>query len=109
MDMDRIARRVSERLAAEPSRRGFVAAVAKLGIVAGAVVAGLRGLGQAAAQEYPLIPGSCCRGPYDCGSGRKCPAGTRKSWQWFCQLSDGTRQRCVDCNDAEGLECVAVS
>jgi len=100
MDMDRLVRRVSEQLAARPSRRGIVSTAAKLATGAGVVLAGLRNPGEALA-----LQGTCCEGPYECGS---CPNGSKKRYQWFCNY-EGARHLCRDCIDRSGnLTCVMV-
>jgi hypothetical protein len=108
MDIDRLARRVSEQLAARPSRRGIVSTVAKLAAGAGVVFAGLRHSNGAAAEGYQLIPGSCCKGN-DCGdTGGKCPGATKKRYQWFCN-NGSQRQLCVDCYSAGSYSCTTVT
>ena len=106
MDMDRIARRVNARLAARPSRRGFVATVSKLAIGASAVAAGLRAE-EAAAQT---IGDSCCTGASPCPD-NTCPAepGVKMRWSWYCTTRDGARYLCRDCNKGKRNICVIAS
>jgi hypothetical protein len=108
MDMDRLVRRVSEQLAAQPSRRGIVSAVAKLAAVAGVALAGLRHPGEAAAQA---IEGTCCTGRVCQPNGATCPGGTKKHYQWFCNYQPtGERHLCRDCfSRSNGYECTAVT
>lgn len=94
MDMDRLVRRASEQLAARPSRRGIVSAVAKLAVGAGAIRAGLGGTGEAAAQT---IGNSCCTGPRPCNTTGTCERGTKPRWSWYCTASNGARYLCQDC------------
>ena len=97
MDIDRLARRVSDQLAGRPSRRGFVA---KLATGAGAVLAGLQRYEDAAGQT---IENTCCTGASACQS-NSCPKGTKLRWSWTCcqgsgcDQGGGTWYRCNDCN-----------
>jgi hypothetical protein len=92
MDIDQLVRRVSEQLAAQPSRRGIVSAVAKLAAGTGAVIASLRGPGAAGAQ----IGNACCTGARACKD-NKCPPHSRIRWSWFCDGGGGARFHCRDC------------
>ena len=108
--MDQLVRRVSEHLAAQPSRRGILATVTKLGIGAGTILADLRRQGDAAAQgDYCQVAGSCCLGSCDetaqlaCADSAntgKCPNGYKKRYQWFCN-NNGTRELCLDCYNSQ--------
>ncbi len=117
MDIDRLARRASEQLAARPSRRGIVSTIAA---GAGVILAGLRGTGEAAAQDFCAIKDSCCTGacPITNESGTTtdpqsacptgldtCPSGYKKRYQWFCTYTDPaggrTRQLCLDCYNSQ--------
>jgi hypothetical protein len=92
MDIDQLVRRVSEQLAAQPSRRGIVSAMAKLAAGTGAVIASLRGPDAAGAQ----VGNSCCTGAPGC-KGNKCPPHSRPRWSWYCEGSGGARFHCRDC------------
>lgn len=102
MDIDRLARRASERLAAQPSRRGIVAKAAKLAAGAGALLAGL-GRGEVEAVQ---IGHSCCDGVGQCpkkqGERRRCPGKSTVGWSWFCEKSNGDRYWCKDCYNESG-------
>jgi hypothetical protein len=104
MDIDRLARRVSEQLAARPSRRGIVSAAAKLAAGAGAVLAGLGERREAAAVQ---LDNTCCRGDYECGDNGKCPPEMKKRYQWFCNYGS-KRHLCVDCFASGSYTCTAV-
>jgi hypothetical protein len=117
MDIDRLARRVSEQLASRPSRRGIVSAAGKLVAGAGVVLAGLRHPGEAAAQQYKPIPGSCCTSLDANGDGNgdpcpsnngKCPGDMKKRYQWFCN-NNGTRELCLDCYKSGSYTCTVVT
>jgi hypothetical protein len=119
MDVDRLARRVSEQLAARPSRRGIVSAVGKLAAGAGVVLSGLRHPSGASA-EYCPVAGSCCSGSCSasqdaCDGLSKCPGGYKKRYQWFCTYTDPatggrTRQLCLDCfNGQRHYACTVVT
>jgi hypothetical protein len=127
MDIDRLARQVSEQLTARPTRRGIVSAVAKLGAGVGVVLASLRHPGDAAAAYCP-VAGSCCSGacPITDASGTttypqsacdaantantgKCPTGYKKRYQWFCNNGE-TRQLCLDCyNSSRNYGCTVAT
>jgi hypothetical protein len=101
MDIDRLARRVSEQLAARPSRRSSISTAAKLAAGAGAVLAGLRGASEASAQ----IASSCCDGARACTSADSCERGTKVRYSWYC--GSGTeRYLCQDCNKGKRNICV---
>jgi hypothetical protein len=87
-----------EQLAARPSRRGFIATLAA---GAGAVLAGLRGTGEVAAQTNGE---SCCTGT-PCKNGNRCDHGTKQGangWSWFCTNPNGDRYLCQDCMNSQG-------
>jgi len=94
MDLDRLVRRVSEEVAAKPSRRGFVTTLA---VGVGAVLAGLRSPGEEAAARSK---GSCCTGKV-CGQ-KHCPDKTKRGWLWVCEDAKGNSHTCQDCADANG-------
>ena len=103
MDMDRLVRRVSEQLAARPSRRGFVATVAA---GAGAVLAGLRGSSVAAESPYTYEE-TCCTGS-PCDKPNRCPPrASKRGWSWYC--GEGTasdpRYLCQDCYNGDHFVC----
>ncbi len=101
MDIDRLARRVSEQVAARPSRRSILSTTAKLAAGAGAVLAGLRGVDEAGAQ----IGSSCCTGARECTSSDSCERGTKQRWSWQCTGSTGSYV-CRDCNKGKRNVCV---
>jgi hypothetical protein len=105
MDIDWLARRASEQLATQPSRRGIVTRVAQLAGGAGALVAGLRGFGEAGAEDIK-IGHSCCTGVGPCprkkGERRRCPKNSEVGWTWFCTKPNGARYLCKDCYDESG-------
>ncbi len=107
MDLDRLARRVSEQLAAQPSRRGILAKVAKLALGGGALLAGLQRYEEAAGRS---LGNTCCTGNRAC-TGKTdgiCPRNSRAGWFWTCQDSSGNCYTCQDCmNQKDGLHCVA--
>jgi hypothetical protein len=92
MDIDRLVRRAGEELAARPSRRGIVGAAAKLAGGAGALLASLRGPGEAGAQ----IGNACCTGARACKDD-KCPPRSRPRWSWVCEGGGGAKYQCRDC------------
>jgi hypothetical protein len=113
MDIDRLARRVSEQLAARPSRRGIVSAVGKLAAGAGVVLGGLRHPSGAGAAEFCQMADTCCTNncgsPYgDSACGTKCPGDMKKRYQWFCNYN-GARHLCIDCYKSGSYTCTAVT
>jgi hypothetical protein len=104
MDIDRLARRASEQLAAQPSRRGIVTRVAQLAVGAGALLAGLH-RGEVKARQ---IGNSCCDGVALCpkkkGQRRRCPGDSTVGWSWFCEKPNGDRYFCKDCQHESGKE-----
>jgi hypothetical protein len=106
MDMDRLVRRVSEQLAARPSRRGFVATVAA---GAGAILAGLRGSGVAAESPYTYEE-TCCTGS-PCDKPNRCPPrASKKGWSWYCTVKEGRPNAgntylCQDCYNGNDFVC----
>jgi hypothetical protein len=104
MDIDRLARRASEGLAAQPSRRGIVTRVAQLAVGAGTLLAGL-GRGEV---EAVHIGNSCCTGVAECprkkGQRRRCPGNSTVGWTWFCDKPNGDRYLCKDCERENGEE-----
>jgi hypothetical protein len=100
MDMDRLVRRVSEQLAARPSRRGFVATLAA---GTGAALAGLRGPDEAAAKAHKKD--SCCVGD-PCPSPYQCPKNADPAgYGWQCSGSDGKSYWCQDCYSGSDFIC----
>jgi hypothetical protein len=93
MDIDRLARRASEQLAARPSRRGIMGAATKLALGAGAIFAYLQRYEEAAGQT---IENTCCTGAAPCRENR-CPKSTKERWKWTCE-KDGVTYTCHDCN-----------
>jgi hypothetical protein len=102
MNLDRLVRRVSEQVAAQPSRRQIVSRVATLAVGAGSLVAGLR----RGKVEAVQIGNSCCDGvrrcPKEKGKRRRCPDNSTVGWSWFCENSDGVRYLCKDCYNESG-------
>lgn len=94
MDTDRLVRQTGEQVAARPSRRGIVSAVAKLAVGAGSILAGLRGPSEATAKK---IGDSCCSGPRPCKKPGACDHGTKRRYSWFCTTDGGARFLCQDC------------
>jgi hypothetical protein len=93
MDIDRLARRASEQLAARPSRRGIMGAATKLALGAGTIFAYLQRYEEAAGQP---IGNTCCTGAAPCSENR-CPKSTKERWSWPCSDSRGSYM-CHDCN-----------
>jgi hypothetical protein len=96
--MDRIINRLSNRWAKVSSRRGFLATLGKVALVASGTVAAVQGAGLALASN-------CCNagGTYFCSS---CPSGTSNTYEWTC-CGGGTVTYCDDCTDSQGhLVCV---
>jgi hypothetical protein len=102
MDLDRLVRRASEQLAAQPSRRGIAARVAKLAVGVGAMLVGLGGPNAAGAQ----IGNTCCQGGPRCpkkdGQRRRCPGDSKVTWRWFCETDEGVTYLCNDCKNKRG-------
>src|SRR5215212_833046 len=94
MDLDRLVRRASEEVAAQPSRRGFVATLV---VGVGAVMAGLRSTGEEAVAGSK---GACCTGKV-CGH-KHCPDKTKRGWSWFCTSDEGVTYHCQDCANKSG-------
>ena len=90
MDIDRLARRAREQLAAHPSRRGIVKTLA---VGAGVIFAKLQRYEEAAGQT---IGNTCCTGAGPCPENR-CPKSTRERWKWTCE-TNGVTYTCHDCN-----------
>ena len=94
MDIDRLARRASEQLAARPSRRGIVKTLA---VGTGVIVAKLQRYEEAAGQT---IGSTCCTGARPCHSADRCDRGSQERWSWSC-YKDGIKYWCHDCNKGQ--------
>jgi len=105
MDMERLARRVSEQSASRPSRRGIISVGAKLAVGAGAVLASLRDPSEAAGAQ---IGDTCCNGPRECSAGI-CERGTKERWSWTCATDSGAMYRCQDCDRGKRTICVVAT
>jgi hypothetical protein len=108
MDLDQLARRTSEQVAARPSRRGIMGAATKLAVGAGALLAGLR-RGEVAAIQ---IGDSCCNGSGECpkrNGRRRCPRHSKVGYTWFCTNPSGVRYLCKDCENESGQEVCVIA
>ena len=76
--MDELIKRISERLGAQSSRRGFFSTVSKVVLGAAAVITG-QGFFAQTAEASSL---KCCTGT-PCGSS-SCPSGTYNNYVWSC-------------------------
>jgi hypothetical protein len=90
--MDEIIKRISERLSAQSSRRGFFSTLGKAVLGAGAIVSGQSFFAQTA--EARTI--KCCTGTPCPGNG--CPSGTTANYTWSC----GGHFYCHDCANSSG-------
>jgi hypothetical protein len=88
--MDEFIKRMSERLAAQSSRRGFFSKVEKALLGTMALITG-QGFFAQAAEAASL---QCCTGR-SCGGGG-CPSGTRILYTWTCHSPSG-HYTCYDC------------
>jgi hypothetical protein len=86
--MDEIIKRISERLAARSSRRGFFSTISKVVLGTAAVITGQGFLAQTAEAASPL---RCCTGT-PCPT-TSCPSGTTANYIWSC----GPHFTCHDC------------
>jgi hypothetical protein len=99
--MDQIIKRISERLAAQSSRRGFFSTIGKAVLSLTALAAG-EGLFTQAAEAAP----ACCHGPATCPH-HHCPAGSHVAWTWRCGRDGSHYTVCHDCHHHAGrLRCV---
>jgi hypothetical protein len=83
--MHEIIKRMSERLAAQSSRRGFLSTMAKVVLgAASALAAGQSFFPQTAeAQQLQCCTGTACRNNY-------CPPGTHVTYTWCCPPNNST-------------------
>lgn len=92
--MDEFIKHLSERLAEQPSRRGFLSKLWKVALGTGAIVAG-EGLFAKVAMAAP----ACCSndGTYIC-SHQTCPSWAHQTYTWTCHSPGvpGT-YTCHDC------------
>jgi len=86
--MDTIIKRISERLAAQSSRRGFFSTIGKAVLGAAAVITG-QGFFTQEAEAKSL---KCCNHTTQCASST-CPSGTSNTYTWVC----GSHIHCHDC------------
>lgn len=102
--MDTPIKQLSERLSAQSSRGGFIAAMGKLALGAAAIASG-QGLSQAfaAAQVSPDgVPLYCCIGN-GCPT-NACPSGTHIGYAWICCVTNGgSGYYCDDCYNANNV------
>ncbi|HLX56641.1 MAG TPA: hypothetical protein VKR83_06430 [Ktedonobacteraceae bacterium] len=93
--MDEIIKRLSERLAARPSRRGFFSTIGKTVLGAAAIITGQGFFAQAAEAATTL---HCCTGKACASTG--CPAGSAVHYTWHCgHTSDGDSGDYYVCHD----------
>jgi len=90
--MDEMIKRISERLSAQSSRRGFFSRVSKIVLGAAAVFTGQGFLAQTA--EARTL--QCCTGT-PCPS-KGCPSGSSVTYTWSC----GSHFYCHDCHTSSG-------
>ena|SRR2546421_11298942 len=91
--MDELIKRISERLLAHSSRRGFFSRMSKVVLGAAAVITGQGFLAQTAEAAAPL---RCCTGNPCASSG--CPNGSTVTYTWTC----GPHFFCHDCFTGSG-------
>ena len=101
--MDEIIKRISERLAAQSSRRGFFSTIGKAVLSVAALITGQSFFAQAA-EASP----ACCTngGTYTC-SHHTCPRGSSVKYAWRCGVTACHYYICHDCKNRRGrLVCV---
>lgn len=76
--MEKLINRISNKLADQPSRRGFLSIAWKVALGTAGVIAG-EGFFAHAAEAAPY----CCSGAVSCGIGH-CPTGTSVQYTWTC-------------------------
>src|SRR5947209_6078384 len=86
--MDEMIKRISERLAAQSSRRGFFSTMGKAVLGVAAIITGQSFF----AQEADAASIRCCTGK-PCSTSTGCPSGTSPGYHWFC----GGHFGCQDC------------
>jgi hypothetical protein len=100
--MDGLIKQLSERLAAQPSRRGFVSTLGKVAL--GAAVA-LKGSGMTDSAEAASSNMKCCTGT-PCSTTAPnigpCPNGWNVSYAWVCAGGRFPHMTwdCLDCYDS---------
>src|SRR5690348_6393825 len=100
--MDRFIKQISQRLAEQPSRRGFVATLGKVAL--GAAVAITGGSLAETAEATPNM--RCCTGT-PCSTSTPnigpCPNGWNVGYAWICAGGGGhATWDCLDCYDVNG-------
>ncbi len=97
--MDQIIKRISERLAAQSSRRGFFSTIGKAVLSLTALATG-EGLFAQAAEAAP----ACCHSRATCPH-RRCPAGSHVAYTWRCGSHGSHYTVCHDCHKHRKLVC----
>ena len=101
--MENNIKHLSEQLASQTSRRGFIY---KLGVVAlgvAAVVSGHGFLSQAA----EAAPACCTSGSAGTCAHKSCPSGSSVKYTWRCGVQGSAYYICHDCKNGRGkLVCV---
>jgi hypothetical protein len=102
--MDEIIKKLSERMATQPSRRGFVATLSKIVLGMGVALTGASTSAPAvSAADDPNASLRCCTGT-PCSPTHNtgpCPRGQHIGYRWFCLTNNNqVVYTCVDCYDS---------
>jgi hypothetical protein len=109
--MDEIVKKLSERLAEQSSRRGFVAKLSKIALGAGVALAGASASSSSAsAADTPDASLACCTGTPGQAIHGPCAQGQYVHYRWFCLTpNEQVVFRCVDCWSSGSYVCTYFS